>query len=478
MPEPLILKIQADTKGVPEGMNKVSRAQDNMEISSRKASMAIKGLVQDLSQARTGADAASAVLGAFSRVLGTSIAGTAIAIAGKTVIDTFSKISETVEQTRERIAAASTDIKNSGLNITFAQSASEAKRLSDEADNARKNIEKLDKSFLQGLVATITGAREELGKLAKEADDLAQQRLFEGARAERIRSEERAGLEGGQLAIKDVEERLMRELQGVDITTPAGIKAANELRKRAEFDIAKIRQDAANKFDIERAKQELKLIEAETEGRAAARKMLADSDFKRSEEEKKRDIQLEEQKAKLQEELAKNREKLEKEAVDLATKKLDLEERLIEQRKQVVQAEARVAERTIAGTGTGRGLGQRPSSFEVGVQKRAEHAARQAEAQFRKDERRRIKDEMELEAGNVYDPTTRTRRGGREISGFDINRRLEEAVTKGAVEAKRQEYDEARSARAGAQATEETLRGVQRLLEKTLDELKAYASVT
>ena len=68
--EPLILKVQADTQGIPESFNRIVQSQEGMNISSRKASGALKGLVEDLARARDGADVASAVLGASAKFLG------------------------------------------------------------------------------------------------------------------------------------------------------------------------------------------------------------------------------------------------------------------------------------------------------------------------------------------------------------------------------------------------------------------------
>ena len=478
MPEPLILKVQADTKGVPEGFNKITKSAEGLDSSARRASGAVRGFVQELSQAKSGADVASAALGALGRVLGTSIAGTAIAIAGKAVIDTFTKIGDTVSQTRDRIATASEDIKKSGIDISFTQSASEAKRLSDEADNARKNIEKLDKSFLAGLVATIVGAREELGKLAKEAEDLSQQRLLEGARTERIRAEERAGLAGTQLEIMDIEERLSRELQAVDLLSPIGIKTATELRKRAEFDIAQIRKREAVKIDVSEARQKLKLIDAQIAGEAEANKIARDFNSRRSEEEKKIQNELLKERERLQEEITKKTKEAEKEALDMRIKGLDLEERLIEQRRRVIQAEGRVAEEVSRFGGTGRAQGARPTSFEIGAQRRAEKAAQDEAFKLRQQERMRIRGEIETARGNVYDPDTGRLIRGTQASGFDINRRLSEMMDDAAREQQRQVYDDAKNARAGAQATEETLKSVKDNLQKVLDELKTYAHAT
>ena len=115
MPEPLILKVQADTQGVPEGFNRITKSAEGLDVSSRKASSALKGFVQDLSSAKDGTDVASAALGAFSKILGTSLIATGVVVGAKAIIDSFQQVGTTVDEAKERIAKASAEIKKSGV---------------------------------------------------------------------------------------------------------------------------------------------------------------------------------------------------------------------------------------------------------------------------------------------------------------------------------------------------------------------------
>lgn len=464
MPEPLILKVQADTQGVPEGFNRITRSAEGLDISSRKASNAIKGFVQDLAQARDGADVASAALGAFSKILGTSLAATGVIIAGKAIIDSFQKVSTIVEETKDRIAKASSEIKKSGLDVGFSQAAGEAKRLSDEAETARTSIEKLDKSFLMGLVATITGAREELGKLAQEADKLSQQRLFEGARAERIRTQERAGLEGGALQVRDVQERLAKELQAVNVLTPEGAAAANELRKRAELDILAIRKKAEDEFDKKQAQQELKLIDANISGAEAAAKIARQSDrdaAKQAEESLKK---LYEEKAKKEEEIQKKQEKAIKESVLLQEKALDAQDRVNEARKRVIEADAKVADLTLKAFGTGRGAGQRATSLEIGAQRAAERA-------FQNEQRR-------LTEQAYKDFKFMSEVAGQPADRYAFNREQQRKLEEQRKQAAREPFTQQEEAQKNLKSSEAYLKSINKLLEDNLEELRKYAFVT
>ena len=100
--EPLIFKIE--TQADDSGVRQYDKSLGGLDVSSKKASGALKNFVHDISQAKDGADIASSALGAFSKILGSSIAGTAIIIAGKTLIDSFNKINQAVQRLGESLA--------------------------------------------------------------------------------------------------------------------------------------------------------------------------------------------------------------------------------------------------------------------------------------------------------------------------------------------------------------------------------------
>lgn len=460
MPEPLILKVQADTQGVPDGFNRVQRSVDGLDISSRKASSAMKGFVQDLSQAKDASDVASAALGAFSKILGTSLAATGIVIAGKAIIDAFSNVSKIVEDTKDRVTKASSEIKKSGLDVGFSQAAGEAKKLSDEADNARASIEKLDKSYLMGLVATITGAREELGKLASDAEKLAQQRLFEGARAERIRTEERIGLDGGKLQIKEIEDRVAKELAPINVLTKEGAMAAAEILKRAELDKQAISKKAFDEFDKKQAQQELRGIEADIKGAEDAVKILRKFDEEAAKKEEERLTRLRDEKAKAEERSRQEQEKLQNRAIDLQEKQLAAQDRVNKAREDLIRAEGEVAKIMARATGTGRGAQARPSSFEIGLQNAAQRA-------FEKEQRNQVKaqtDEIKRQLGPTAD-------------GFAVQRELRQRAEEAARGRAREPFTQQKEARENLRNSEAYLSDIKTLLENNLDQLRTYAAV-
>lgn len=461
MPEPLILKVQADTQGVPEGFNRITKSAEGLDVSSRKASSALKGFVQDLSSAKDGTDVASAALGAFSKVLGTSLIATGVVVGAKAIIDSFQQVGTTVDEAKERIAKASAEIKKSGVDIGFAQAASEAKRLSDEAEKARESIAKFDKSILMGLVATITGAREELSSLAAEAEALAQKRLFEGALTERIGAELKAGITGAALEIAQIMERVRKELAPVNVLMEDGAKAAAEILKKAEVEIQAIREKALAEEEKRQAAIELKGIEADIKGAEEAVAIARRHDEEAAQKQQENLDKLMQKKQEAEEKLRKEQERLLDKEIELRQKQLDLEQQIIDARKRLVDAEAKLAEQYLKAPGSGRGPGQLPTSSEIGAIAGASRTYL--------DEQRAMA-EADFEA---FQEVMKSR--GKPSDRVAYQRYLKERMKEQARQRARQPQADLISAQKDVAATEETLLKVKKSLDDTLIELKNYA---
>lgn len=504
--EPLVFKILADADD--RGVRAMDRSVGNLDLSSRKASATMRSFVAELAQARTGADLASAAMSAFSKILGTTLAGTAVAMAGKVVIDAFQKVTDSVNKAKDSIALAREEIAKMGAVRGLAEGAAQANLLYKAALDAEKAIKEIEKSKLQNFIAEVRGAKTELAAMAEEARKAADSAKREGIEREsaqrnilqnlnkeqeaarKVAEQYNASIDAARELEKSARDRMAQEAKaGISGPTQAtqDLQKALDLQQSLTIEQQRAAAQAAKIAREEEARKGAPSLEERLKTAEAMGAMRAESLFGAGEAEargaqaaidiaKKASSLGIDTSGKSQIDIAKEITKAEMDASRLRIDELNLEERLIQQRKQVVQAEARVAERTIAGTGTGRGIGQRPSSLEVGMQKRAEHAARQAEFQFRKEEQSRVR--RELQGEEIRRRMMQGERLGTQlpsISNYEVNKRLEEAVTKGQVEATRQEYDEARNARAGAQATEDTLRKVQDLLKTTLDKITTYA---
>lgn len=499
--EELVLRVRADGRGVKETFSGIGKESDRLELSTRKASATMRTFVAELSQARTGADVASAAMNAFSKVLGTTLAGTAVVMAGKVIIDAFQKVSESVNRAKDSLAAAQEEIAKMGAVKGLADGAAQANLLAKAASEAEKSIKEIEKSKLQNFIAELRGAKDELRAMAEEARNLSlelQKTALERGAGELSVESRRTEVDRAAAAaaekFKPQIDAAREYLRQIESTFDADIKNA---KTKEEADKLRFRrQDAQNKLDQTIIDQQAEAAKAGAAKEEELRKKALQEENKlRDQEQEIKDRARSEDMEEFQREIDKRNEqtkresaefysnleaqkkreeekfRLEKEAADLAIKKLDLEERLIEQRKQVVQAEGRVATEVSRQGGTGRGPGQKPTSFEVGMQKRMEKAAQDQAYKLREAEIDRMR-------GGTYNPETgRYENDGVEMrtSRYEINKELERMATQARRAETQQVYDDAKNAKAGAQATEETLRQVQDLLKTTLDKITSYA---
>ncbi len=78
-----------------------------------------------------------------------------------------------------------------------------------------------------------------------------------------------------------------------------------------------------------------------------------------------------------QEKIQKHKERSEENLIKYQEKQLDAQDRVNEARKRVVEADAKVANILVSASGTGRGVGQRATSAEIGAQRASERAFQQ-----------------------------------------------------------------------------------------------------
>ncbi len=508
--EPLVFRILADADD--RGVKAMDRAVGNLDISGKKASTTIRSFVAELAQARSGADVASAALGAFSKVLGTTLAGTAVVMAGKVIIDAFQKVSENVGKAKESLSAAREEIAKMGSVKGLAEGAAQANLLYKAASDAERSIKEIEKSKLTNFIAEIRGAKDELKAMAEEASRAANEVKRSGIEQESAQREIQKNLTKGQAAARKTAEEYSKSIEAaMQLQAEAEKRVAEEMRAgvvgptQATEDLRRAQQLTAGlRSEQQRAAAEAerqarlsdipsleeRLSGAEAAGASAARGLVGMAELEREAmrrgEARAREIGATSKKGisageaiedkKL--EIAKEINRLEMDASELRMGILDLEKQNIDAKRRVIETEGAVARELATGGGTGRGAGQMPSSFEIGAQRKAEKAAQDESYRLRNIERERIRNE--LKAREMQRRFEAGERPGQmpKISGYDIDREISRKMDDAAKAERGDVYNDAKNARAGAQATEETLRAVKDNLMRVLDELKTYAHAT
>lgn len=360
--EPLTFKIitDADDRGVRQYEQSLSR----VDLTGRKASGALKGFIADLGEIKSGTDVASSALNAFSRILGGTLIGTAVVVIGKTLVDSFNRVTGSVKEAKKSVEEANKEISRIAMTgVSFESASKQADLLFKSSELIRKEIEKINASRLDSFMAGITGSKDRLEELL-----VVQQKQFEETQKQAI-------VQG----LLDLERK-----QGADEVTKAIQSAAEPYTKLIEL--------ARQLGDAELANT--LIIKQQAEAAKAGEAVKSEAAQKRIEEETK----LRQEQQKEIEKMAKAEADLELKMIDAVAKartdahlieiKFDEEKRQrevdrlfevekqikkIEERKRLIQEEVelllqRNAAESSGYGGTSRGPGQQPSSFEKGLE--------------------------------------------------------------------------------------------------------------
>jgi len=312
--EPLIFKIE--TQADDSGVRRFDKSVGGLDVSSRKASGALKSFAQDIAQARDGSDVASAALGAFSRILGSSLAATGVIIGVKTVIDGFSKIQQAVKESEKSVADAFAGMESSGKALTFADAVGQAKTFEGVAKKITEEIKKINESPMLNIIDGLMQSTDRMRELAKQSEDQAIAIRKAGAESELAHLSRIKGLDAEGKALAANERALEKELEGIDAIKEASTALAVTQKYAMQAD------EIRAKFADERGKVEAEL--------AIQRQKQLEDTIKKEKElgeaQQKRFNELYDAEIKSQDQMQKRIDAELKAAQELADKKATLEE--------------------------------------------------------------------------------------------------------------------------------------------------------
>jgi len=259
--EPLIFKIE--TQADDSGVRQYDKSLGGLDVSSKKASGALKSFVQDIAQAKDGTDVASAALGAFSRVLGSSLAGTGIIIAGKALIDAFSKIDEAVKESEIAVSEAFAGMDKAGKAMSFAEAVGQANNFEGVAEKIRKKIKEINDSPFTSIIDNITQSTKLMDVQATIAENQAREIKRMGAESELAHLQRMQGLDAENKALELNSRALAKELEGINAIEES--ETALAITRKYQLQADEIRAkfaDDRHKAEVENASTRQKEIDA------------------------------------------------------------------------------------------------------------------------------------------------------------------------------------------------------------------------
>lgn len=362
--EPLTFKIITDADD--SGVRRYEKSLSGVDVTGRKASSAIKGFVGDLQNAQNVSDVTSSALNALTKILGTSLVATGVVVVGKLLVDAFNKVNDAVKESTKSVEAANKEIAKIAIaGPSFETANRSAEILNKTADDLRKNLEKINDSKFQSFIAGLTGAREKMEELIATTTKQAQEQQRQAIVQQLIELERNATLDETTKKIAEQQkpyrelivlarslgdEELMRAVEAA--SQAAARKTQSEEQSKLDLKLLEERKKAEEerikelaKLEQEAAKQELKLIEATSKGRADAHRI--EIQFMESIRQKESDRLRE----------------IEKQL-------LSIEERKTAIKEEIDLLLQRNAAEAAGYGGTSRGPGQRPTSFQTGLEEK------------------------------------------------------------------------------------------------------------
>jgi len=223
--EPLIFKIE--TQADDSGVRQYDKSLSGLDVSSKKASGALKSFSQGLLQAKSGADVAAAGAESLSRVLEKSLAG-AVVIGGiKIVSDQINKMSEILRSSGEAASAAITQLERMGEINGIEDATRAAGLLNGAIDNITKSLGAIQSgNWFTQITGSITGTTEELGKLLASQEKLRDITIASGFAAERNKAEAMSRLNAEQKKYEEIQETLKKRLEIIDQIKDADARAS------------------------------------------------------------------------------------------------------------------------------------------------------------------------------------------------------------------------------------------------------------
>jgi len=416
--EPLIFKIE--TQADDSGVRQYDKSLGGLDVSSKKASGALKSFSRELLQAKSGADVAAAGAESLSRVLEKSLAG-AVVIGGiKIVSDQINKMSEILRSSGEAASAAITQLERMGEIKGIDDATTAVGVLNTSIDTIEKSLGSIrDGNWFAKLTGSITGTTEELGKLLASQQKLRDGLIAEGFLAERIKLETMSRLNDEQKQYEQIQQTLRKNLE-----------LADKIQNDADRAVAK---DEAN------AMAGIQTINLTSSLMAEQSKKEEEASNQRQKEIDAR-IKKEQELAEVQQKRFNDLYDAEVKAQEATQKRIDAnlkgEQDLIDQRKALVEDVAKAESAPIGAGGGGgggpsfgggggggavpglntRGPGQRETSAQKGAREAGERAFERGRKAETERTQKNIGEQLKAQ-GKPFDPYAVNR---------EIQKRLEE----------------------------------------------------
>jgi len=389
----LVFNLKANTSNAEQGMGKINSLTDDLKITTEKTSGALRQFGGQLKQVRDLSDVAGVATNALGQVLGASLGGTAVLVAGKALIDAFNVVQNAVKETSNKVKDAFKEIEKGGLPKTFEESANQANKLAFAADEVSKKVKEIESNPLQKFIASITGAKDKMEELALSTQKAAQERIRLGVQSAIADEQFQSGLSDKEKKLNDLFKSYQEKADKISASmlaagaSPEEIKpvideiynAHTQARDKmlADFAIKELSVGEENAKKISDAKRANDMAEFDLEQKS--QNTIFENERARLNESISERLKAADDEAKKREESAKKLEEFQVKYLALTEKRVALEEKISSINDQISAKQGELAQQGAGLGGTMRGPGQQPSSYEIGFKKTIDRATQNAQ---------------------------------------------------------------------------------------------------
>ena len=257
----LMLRIRGDNTDAERKISQTSRSVEGFGVSTQRASSAMRNFGRDLLQVRDASDLVAAATRALGGVIAGSLAGTAVVVAGRVIVDAYNNVQKASKDAEKSVASLTKTTEQIGAGAGLAETSGAAQALRNEAEKVSEKLREIDSNKLQGFIAGITGARQRMTELVAETEKQAAALQKQGIVNTLIEMERSKNLSDADKAIRAIGEKYAplidaarklgdQELLNRTILEAQGAQA--EVLRKAK----KAEADDAKKIAEARAKQD------------------------------------------------------------------------------------------------------------------------------------------------------------------------------------------------------------------------------
>jgi hypothetical protein len=390
----LMLRVRGDNSGADKAIANTKTAVEGLKVSGEKAAGAFKNFSRSLAEARDASDVASSAANSLSMIVGKSLMG-AFAVGGvKLFTDQINRMGEQVKATATASQKAFDDIEKAGQAMSLSEATNQVSQLDTLLASTQNQLNELNRSPFQNFIAGATGAKNAMEELVDTSKRLRDMKLAEGIATENANAEHLSGLTEQERQIAKVNADYEKRNKIAQTFTDAEAYRAYQEASAAQ----KVRETNA-------------IIDKQIEDRSSKERAATDERRKIAMDEFQLDIDMQSRKTQAEskaffEKLDHQKQELEnaqkiadaqEKLNDLVTKRIDLENELQQAQSNETLKQGELATKTAGVGGSGRGAGQRSTSFENQLKKDADRAYQDEKRRMDELYDKKIADELEAQ---------------------------------------------------------------------------------